>query len=258
MHVRDIAKRTLQRGVNSVLALADLEVRKVRPHKVYPEITDDDLALLNRFADFTLSGVERQWTLLKAIRHVDASRVPGDIVECGVWRGGNVMLAKAARQASAVDRRYFLFDTFAGMTKPEAIDKSYDGHDTVGYFETQQRGDHNEWVYCSQSDVERNFASLELLDDSVKFCKGDVVETLAVAANLPQQIAILRLDTDWYASTRKELEVLYPLLAPGGVLIVDDYGHYEGARRAVDEYFADGGPLLIPVDYTCRMGVKPA
>jgi O-methyltransferase len=74
----------------------------------------------------------------------------------------------------------------------------------------------------------------------------------------PERIALLRLDTDWYASTKHELEQLYPRLAEGGVLIVDDYGHYEGARRAVDEYFrAAGEPVLLNrIDFSGRLVIK--
>ena len=92
--------------------------------------------------------------------------------------------------------------------------------------------------------------------DHVHFVPGPVEQTLPDHA--PDPIAILRLDTDWYASTRHELEHLFPRVAPGGVLIVDDYGHWEGARRAVDEYFArsDDRILLQRIDYTGRIGVK--
>jgi hypothetical protein len=90
------------------------------------------------------------------------------------------------------------------------------------------------------------------------FVKGKVEDT--IPASTPDRIAILRLDTDWYASTRHELEHLYPLLAPGGVLIIDDYGHWEGCRQAVDEYFASRNlqVLLNRVDYTGRIAVKLA
>ena len=86
--------------------------------------------------------------------------------------------------------------------------------------------------------------------------QGDVAETLLESKNLPEKIAILRLDTDWYESTRIELERLYPLLEPGGVLIIDDYGHFDGARKAVDEYFKAERPWMHYVDYTCRLILK--
>jgi hypothetical protein len=93
--------------------------------------------------------------------------------------------------------------------------------------------------------------------ERVHFVEGRVEDTLP--AHAPEQLALLRLDTDWYESTRAEMEHLYPRLVPGGVLIIDDYGHWEGARRAVDEHFAAHGPapLLHRIDYTARIAVKP-
>ena len=73
---------------------------------------------------------------------------------------------------------------------------------------------------------------------------------------MPERIALLRIDTDWYESTRHELVHLYPRLSPGGVLIIDDYGHWQGARKAVDEYF-QAGLFLNHIDYTGRLAIKP-
>jgi O-methyltransferase len=98
------------------------------------------------------------------------------------------------------------------------------------------------------------------LDDKIIFIQGDVAVTLEVPNNLPEGIAVLRLDTDWYESTKKELEILYPRLSVGGVLLVDDYGHWVGAREAVDEYFKrhNNRPFLVYNDNTGRAGVKVA
>ena len=87
--------------------------------------------------------------------------------------------------------------------------------------------------------------------------KGKVEDTLP--GHAPDHIAVLRLDTDWYASTKHEMEHLYPRLARGGVLIIDDYGHWAGSRQAVDEYLAEHGIhlLLNRTDYTGRMALKP-
>jgi predicted O-methyltransferase YrrM len=91
------------------------------------------------------------------------------------------------------------------------------------------------------------------------YVKGDVLKTLKDRGNLPKSISILRLDTDWYDSTRIELEVLYPLLTPGGIIIIDDYGHWSGARSAVDEFFSkqEIKPFFSYIDYTGRVGIKP-
>lgn len=220
------------------------------------EITDREKALVEKFKPFTMTGRARQCALLNALNYVDRRRIPGAIVECGVWRGGNMMMAKEARVGRSPDRDIYLFDTFAGMTLPTSDDVAIDGTLASDRFLEVQRGEGSEWCYASRKDVEENFAAFGLLSDDLKFREGKVEETLADADALPEQIAILRLDTDWYESTKVEIEVLYPLLAAGGVLIVDDYGHWEGARKAVHEYFGDRLPLLTVVDYTCRMAIK--
>jgi predicted O-methyltransferase YrrM len=108
----------------------------------------------------------------------------------------------------------------------------------------------------SESGVRETVARAGYPAERIHFVKGAVEET--IPRTLPGPLALLRLDTDWYQSTRHELVHLYPLLAPGGVLIVDDYGHWQGAARAVDEYFAahPPGPLLTRIDYTGRLAVK--
>jgi elongation factor P hydroxylase len=93
--------------------------------------------------------------------------------------------------------------------------------------------------------------------DRVHLVQGLVEETLPAQA--PESIALLRLDTDWYKSTLHELEHLYPRLVRGGVLLIDDFGYWQGARQATEEYFArhPPAPLLVAVDQTGRVGVRP-
>src|SRR5262249_25761216 len=110
------------------------------------------------------------------------------------------------------------------------------------------------WCYSGLDEVASNMRSTGYPDDLVHLVKGKVEETIPGAA--PAQIAVLRLDTDWYESTRHELEHLYPRLAPGGVLIIDDYGYWAGARKAVDEYF-QGSLFLSRIDGTGRIAIKP-
>jgi hypothetical protein len=165
--------------------------------------------------------------------------------------------ALTLRRAGATDRELFLFDTFTGMTEPtpEDVDSAYDGFSLHRMWHRRRRGDMN-WIGVPAGEVRRAMASTGYPAERVHMIEGPVEET--VPARAPDRIAILRLDTDWYASTRHELEHLYPRLVPGGVLLLDDYGHYAGARRAVDEYFAARGerPLLQRIDYTGRIAVK--
>jgi len=196
---------------------------------------------------------------MMACRYVIERSVPGDFVECGVWRGGNAILAAALFKTYKVDKKVYLFDTFQGMTEPTDFDR-YAATDkpAAGVFKQAQRETHNEMCYASYEDVESNFRSAGLLDGNIVFVKGDVLETLRDPANLPVNVSLLRLDTDWYESTKAELEVLYPRLSRGGVLIVDDYGYWTGAKKATDEYFSETAtrPFLQYVDFTARMAVK--
>jgi O-methyltransferase len=237
-------------------------LRKIRPRhaprldRVIPEISPAETALLERFSAYTMTSVERQWAVIRAIAYLNANRIPGDIVECGVWRGGNMLIAKEMSKGSPLARKFYLYDTFTGMSAPTEADVSLSGELADKTFRERQRSDHTDWVYASLDDVRGNFRDAGLLDEQVVFIKGKVEDTLREEANLPKTIALLRLDTDFYESTKAELEVLYPRLVPGGVMIVDDYGHWQGARKAVDEYFRDAHPLLIRVDYTARLMVK--
>lgn len=193
------------------------------------------------------------YALVNAINYVDANGLPGDLVECGVFRGANPMLALTLRQGRP-RRRFWLYDTFAGMTEPTPEDVSFDGVEASALL-----SDNNEGVLslCTIEDVRANFAASGVSTDDAVFIQGAVEDTLQLPSNLPDSISVLRLDTDWYASTKVELEVLYPRLVSGGVLIVDDYGCWQGARQAVDEYFAGRPLLLTPVDSECRVAVKP-
>lgn len=246
-----VGLKRIIRGADSRPKPSRLQIRKV-----IPEISDAEISVLEKFAPFTMTSIERQWALVSAIRYVNAEKLPGDFVECGVWRGGNVMIAKALNEDSTMPRKFYLYDTFAGMSAPTEADKTYTGSDAAATYRERVRGDHVDWVYASLDDVRGNFREVGLLDESVVFVKGKVEDTLKSAANLPEKISILRLDTDFYESTRAELEILYPRLQPGGILIIDDYGHWRGARQAVDEYFSNANPMMFRVDYTARMMIK--
>jgi SAM-dependent methyltransferase len=103
----------------------------------------------------------------------------------------------------------------------------------------------NSWCYTPLERVKQNLFSSGYPQDKLHFIIGDVMETLKVESNIPDKIAILRLDTDWYESSKFELERMYDKVVPGGVIIFDDYYHWDGQRRATDEFFSS-----IRMDYT--------
>jgi O-methyltransferase len=248
--------------LSAALARAGFRLERTTPRtaQLPVELRPEDGLMLDHVLRQRLSmaSVERLRTTLLACTHVAAQGIQGSFVECGVWRGGNSLIAADVFSRRAPDRHVYLFDTFAGMTAPTDADVDCAGAPASAEFTASQRESHNEWCYASLDDVQSNFRQAGLLGPQVHFIQGDILQTLRVPANLPERIAVLRLDTDWYESTLLELEILYPRLAKGGVLIIDDYGHWGGARKAVDEYFADRErPFFQFTDYTGRAGVKP-
>jgi len=196
---------------------------------------------------FTMTSVERLWALSQAVRHIVATHVPGDFVECGVWKGGSsLMMARTLCDLDVSDRRIWLYDTFAGMSEPSEPD----GFPARAAWVSGQQVTHNEYAFSPLEDVRAVMARSSYPADLITFVKGKVEDT--IPGDAPDAIAILRIDTDWYESTLHELTHLWPRLSPGGVLIIDDYGHMPGARQAVDQFFASAPVLLHRIDYTGR------
>jgi O-methyltransferase len=232
------------------------------PPMLSPDYGPELEQTIKRVRRHTMTTPRRIAALCDGVEHVARAGVPGAVVECGVWKGGSMMAAALTlMRLGATDRDLYLFDTFQGMPPPteEDVFSAYDGYNPMRHWRRRRReGGTSSWHHVAADEVRRAVLSTGYPAERVHLVEGRVEETLPDAA--PAEIALLRLDTDWYESTKHELEHLYPRLSPAGVLILDDYGHYEGARRAVDEYFdAEGGrPLLSRIDYTGRIGVKHA
>ncbi|HZT59125.1 MAG TPA: TylF/MycF/NovP-related O-methyltransferase [Pyrinomonadaceae bacterium] len=224
----------------------------------YADLSAADRETVRAVMPYTLTSVEAVCALTDAVRHVVAHDVEGDIVECGVWRGGS--MAAAARTLAALkrfDRTLYLFDTFEGMPRPGERDVNFMGERAGDLYRRRNgRGGGSDWCRASEEEVSRVMSACGYDVSKIRLVKGRVEET--VPSRAPERISILRLDTDWYESTRHALEHLFPRLSRGGVCIVDDYGHWRGAREAADEYFARQTPgvYLHRVDYTVRCGVK--
>jgi O-methyltransferase len=202
-----------------------------------------------------MTSPERIAALCQAVSYVVLSRIPGDIVECGVWRGGSMMAAALALQRHNSLRKLHLFDTFEGMPPPTDLDVEA----RSGWLASQLMENAGRDISCKSTldDVRGNLSLTCYPENLLEFIEGRVETT--IPQFVPDTISILRLDTDWYASTRHELEYLWPRLVGGGILIIDDYGHWTGARKAVDEFLeALSTPLFLNrIDYTGRLIVKP-
>lgn len=223
----------------------------------YRDINDSKfLEILQKAFSFSMHGqscnVEIFYSLYRNIEYIITHKIPGDFVECGVWAGGMSALAAMAFTAFGdQSRTLYLYDTYEGMPPPTSEDGAAVAHT---YALRTQTGE--PWVKIDIDTVRDVMISTGYPMDRIRFVKGMVEQT--IPGDAPEQIAILRLDTDFYESTRHELEHLYPRLSRGGVLIIDDYGLFPGARKATDEYFSSTRePMLLNrVNESVRVGVR--
>ncbi len=229
------------------------------PQQFRSDLESEFTDLWERIRSYTMISVERAYALYSAVHYVVKAGIPGDFVECGVWKGGAAMLmALTLLELEETDRSLYLFDTFQGMTPPTEDDKvAYTGQPVQQKWEEDLRGEKNNfgWWAIPRQEVAANILTTGYPESRLITVEGDVLQTIPQKS--PETIALLRLDTDWYESTLHELNYLYPRLKAGGVLLLDDYGHFTGARKAVDEYFADTPVFLHRDDYTGRSLVKP-
>jgi hypothetical protein len=204
------------------------------------------------------AGAEASWALYKSIEHIVRHKIPGDIVECGVWSGGAMLLAAMAlRHFGDTTRRIWLYDTFAGMPRPEPVDRRWDGMPALPTWEHHQ-SQGRRWGYGgTQAHVRNVLSQSGYPEENLVYVEGLVEDTLP--ATRPDRASLLRLDTDLYSSTYHELAHLYPVLQTGGILIIDDYGNYQGARLATDQYITENAlPLFLArIDASVRLAVKP-
>lgn len=213
----------------------------------FHELRDEKFwQLLPEVHDFTQLSVESMWSLYEAVRYLVARNIKGDLVECGVFFGGaSMLMAKTLLSLGEASRGLWLYDSFQGFVGEQS-------EDDVTW--------HGDSITTRMPDFEgiarKNITSTGYPSELVRLVKGDIEQTAIHNEN--GDIALLRLDTDTYYSTMAELDHFYPKLVPGGILIIDDYGHAFGARRAVDEYFAEPSRRLLfhRVNFTNRLAVK--
>ena len=210
----------------------------------------------------SMCGYNNLVTTLLACKHVVEQGIEGAFVECGVWRGGHAILAASVFERAKTLRKIYLFDTFAGMAEPSHQDqRSNDGTSAHATYLAKKKETHTDWCYASLDEVKANFEKARLGKSNVVFVEGPVEQTLKTKALLneleAQRISVLRLDTDWYESTKLEMDLLWPLVSRSGIFVADDYGYWTGAKKAVDESFGPCRPFFSFIDYWARVAVKP-
>jgi O-methyltransferase len=235
------------------------EAAPPKPAEIKFPVDYDEAArdVIRAVRPWTMTSPEKLNALVYAVRYVVRHQIPGDVVECGVWRGGSMLaIAKTLIENGDTGRELHLYDTFEGMSEPTEHDKRHDGKPAADMLAASDKSS-GVWAYASFEDVRATMAESAYPAERIHYYKGKVEDT--IPGDIPEQISILRLDTDWYESTRHELEHLWPRLVPGGVLLLDDYGWWDGAKRAVDEWLEEVNPrlLLLRMDEG-RIAVKSA
>jgi len=209
---------------------------------------------------YTMTSPERLNSLINSVKYIVNNKIDAPFVECGVWKGGSMMaVAYMLKELADTQRELYLFDTFEGMTAPTDKDIAHFNVDAKALLDSEDEKKREIYrCYASLEEVKNNLYSTNYSSDKIHFVRGKVEETIPDCA--PEKIALLRLDTDWYESTRHELEHLFPRLVPGGVIIIDDYGYWKGCKQATDEYIQNHKiPLLLNrIDSTGRIGIKLA
>lgn len=249
----EIPKKIIQKTVN----LFGYKIKKNISE--IDSIVDNDerfIRIYNKCKDFTMTKKVRMYALYQAVEHIINSKIVGDFVECGVWKGGSMMLiAYTLLELNATNRKLYLYDTYTGMTEPSDVDYFFYNNEPAHIrWEKGQKKGYNDWVMERISKVKKNMFLTGYPRKNIVFVKGKVEDTIPKIK--PYKIAVLRLDTDFYLSTKHELKYLYPQLSKGGALIVDDYGSFAGSKKAVDEYFFKKPLLLNRIDNEARIGIR--
>lgn len=226
--------------------------------RIDTDYPDEFERLWAQITPYTMTPKDRAFGLYQAVHYILDNQITGDFVECGVWRGGSAMLIALILEKRAIkDRKIFLFDTYEGMTEPEDNDVDQRSKKSAyKFWQRTRRGNFSDWCYASLTEVQQNMARTGIAADRVTYIKGPVEET--IPHNFPSQLALLRLDTDWYASTKHSLDHCFDLVSAKGVLIIDDYGYWQGAQEASDEFFKERGikPFLHRLDFSGRLYIK--
>jgi len=197
--------------------------------------------------EYTMVNKERSFALYEAVEYISRNNIEGDIVECGVWRGGQTMImARTLLKENDKNRKIWLYDTYEGMSEPTNDDVKISNQERAQNLLLQKDKStelDNIWCYAPIEEVKRNVMSTGYNPDNFVFVKGKVEDT--IPDQIPSKIALLRLDTDWYESTYHELVHLFPRLVKGGVLLIDDYGTWAGSKKAVDKYIKENNVKIL-------------
>jgi O-methyltransferase len=248
-------KARAAKRVSRILRDRNISVGREYGSDLTPEMIDT----IKSVRPYTMTTVQRIEAVVSATRHVVTHGIPGAFVESGVWMGGSIMAAaRTLVEMGDTDRDLYLYDTFEGLPAPGEHDGIVGSEQPIDQlYANLQSASKDAFLNAPVDIVRANVARTGYPIDRIHTVQGLVQDTIPTTA--PEQIAFLRLDTDWYESTKVEMETLFPRLSPGGILIVDDYGYLEGPKKAVDDFLAEyPQPVFLHrIDSSGRLAVKP-
>lgn len=262
----------MKKTANKFLKNFGIQVTRYRkvPKMLGYELEEEAVANIAIVRKNTMLSYPRLTCLFNQVAFCEKNSIEGAFVECGVWKGGAIgLMALANLKYGKVKRDLHLFDAFDDICEPDAEkDKG------VAFEELEQLGFKHKMagklipikgIYAGIGGHGTIEECEKLLLEKIKYPKNNIIfhkgwfqNTLPLNASKIGPIAILRLDGDWYASTKVCLENLFDQVVSGGFVIIDDYGHYEGCKKAVDEFIHEKklNVFLHFVDYTCRYWIK--
>lgn len=254
---KELQKSSIKKLLKNFFSLFGYEIRKKRTFldrwgDWTVEENDFEKNLLNKYEKITLPSRENLWSIVQSIKHIHLNNIEGDIVECGIYNGHTLSMISNILDELKLEKILWGYDTF----EEGFIENTYTSKDKN--IKGQKATKKNDVTYnYSIEEVIKNIKNNGNINlEKFKFIKGNILDTLNNTNNIPKKISFLRMDTDLYSLTKKQLNILYPKLSIGGVLHIDDYGSCFGVREAVDEYFKNQNIWLHRVDYTCRYLIK--
>lgn len=201
-----------------------------------PSLDVEQKKIISVTSKFSMTSKIRQHTLINLLNYIFKKKIDGDLVECGTWLGGNLIIFDKLRKKYRSNKKIYGYDTFVGMPEPKTEDKDNNGNKFINTYEELNNGYYSNKKF-NLTKVKKNLKKNKVNLKNTQLVEGRVEKTLTIKKNLPKKISLLRLDTDWYESTLISLEILYPKLVKNGILVIDDYGWNKGCKKATNKFF---------------------
>ena len=259
--MKQILKKIIYK-LNNILKKYNLRVTVQNTKKLFnfKSLSNDEIKKINKILKLTMVSQENLAFLVSVIKYLKKNQIKGDYAETGIWKGGiSILSYQMFLEKNKKRKRFYLYDTFEGMVKPGKFDKKLnrDLSQVMDKWKKTLKTKEG-WNFSSLDEVKKNIIKICGKRSLKDFCliKGKVENSLKNKKNLPKKICLLRLDTDFYNSTKAELDYLFNRVSKGGVIIFDDYSNWLGAKKAIDNFFKNKKYLLCKIDNNSRFIIK--